>query len=259
MLNKEFSEQFDILWNNITSNQAPGLNEYEKSVVLTKAEKEVIKNHFMPNSKGNTLGLGYDASAKRQADFSMLMKVNRTDTPYTGSIDKIDDRSIVYQFPSDVYIILNESYKTDIVLEDVHKINRYQVIPLRFDEYERKMSKPFKRPLKDQVWRLVNNGEYSETQEPHEVYYNKYVELITDGTVLGENDSAEYVVRYIRAPKPIILEDLVEYTIDGVSNATECELDPILHDEILQRAIELAKAMWQGDVQTTIETGMRSE
>ena len=35
----EFSDQFDVLYNNITSNQAPGLNEYEKSVVLTKAEK----------------------------------------------------------------------------------------------------------------------------------------------------------------------------------------------------------------------------
>ena len=31
----EFSNQFDVLYNNITSNQAPGLNEYEKSVFLT--------------------------------------------------------------------------------------------------------------------------------------------------------------------------------------------------------------------------------
>lgn len=35
MNNKEFSREFDILYNNIMSNSAPGLNEYEKSVFLT--------------------------------------------------------------------------------------------------------------------------------------------------------------------------------------------------------------------------------
>jgi hypothetical protein len=34
---QEFSNGFDILYNNIMSNAAPGLNEYEKSFFLTKA------------------------------------------------------------------------------------------------------------------------------------------------------------------------------------------------------------------------------
>ena len=42
----EFSQEFDILYNNIASNQAPGLTEYEKSVLLTKAQDEIIKNYF---------------------------------------------------------------------------------------------------------------------------------------------------------------------------------------------------------------------
>jgi len=33
----EMSNEFDILYNNIMSNQAPGIDEYEKSVFLTKA------------------------------------------------------------------------------------------------------------------------------------------------------------------------------------------------------------------------------
>ena len=70
----EFSEGFDVRYNNITSNQAPGLNEHEKSLFLTTAQDEKIKNHFTANSKGNDLGQGFDDSAKRQADFSMLMK-----------------------------------------------------------------------------------------------------------------------------------------------------------------------------------------
>ena len=37
MNHTEFSNEFDVLYNNIMSNAAPGLNEYEKSVFLTKA------------------------------------------------------------------------------------------------------------------------------------------------------------------------------------------------------------------------------
>lgn len=61
----EFSDQFDVLYNNITSNQAPGLNEYEKSLFLTKAQDEIIKNYFTANSKGNNIQQGFDDSAKR--------------------------------------------------------------------------------------------------------------------------------------------------------------------------------------------------
>lgn len=34
-----------------------------------------------------------------------------------------------------------------------------------------------------------------------------------------------------------------------------CELDPVIHEEILQRAVELAKVAWAGDANLTIQTG----
>ena len=39
---EEWSLEFDLLYQNITSNQAPGLNEYEKSVFLTRAQEAVV-------------------------------------------------------------------------------------------------------------------------------------------------------------------------------------------------------------------------
>ena len=48
MTTQEFSNEFDVLYNNIMSNQAPGLDEYEKSVFLTKAQLEILKNYFNP-------------------------------------------------------------------------------------------------------------------------------------------------------------------------------------------------------------------
>lgn len=59
----EMRNLFNVLYNNIMSNQAPGLNEYEISVFLTKGEFEIVKNHFNP--KGNKYQEGFDDSKKR--------------------------------------------------------------------------------------------------------------------------------------------------------------------------------------------------
>ena len=245
MLISEFSDQFDVLYNNITSNQAPGLNEYEKSLFLTKAEKEIVKNYFSANSAGNTLKQGFDDSAKRQADFSVLMKTG-TCASVSNPPSKIDDRSSVYTYPNDVFIVINETVKVGTAYK--------QVIPLRYDEYTRLMSKPYKRPLKNQVWRLMNSGTVSGSTA------TKTVEVIA-----GPGDSiSSYSIRYVRTPKPIIVGNLDGLTIDGESAVSSgCEIDPILHEDILQRAVELAKVAWtatgQDNAQMVLQAGQRSE
>lgn len=328
----EFSDQFDVLYNNITSNQAPGLDEYEKSFFLTKAEKEIVKNYFTANSKGNNIGQGFDDSAKRQADFSVLMKtsyctplssvggetttdlrqctcssngqtvtlaysqmnfmpsivdgtytvtksgdyyvtsfvsggetvaVQITGWPFAGGgtlvlsttqyiVDngKIDPRSRLYLYPSDTFIVVNES----LILSTAKYL---QVIPLRYDEYTRLMSKPYKRPLKNQAWRLMNSGSVTGGNST-----SKIVEIVTN--IADENNIVQYNVRYVRIPKPIIVANLGDLSIDGQSEAsTECEIDPILHEDILQRAVELAKVAWtatgQENAQLVMAAGQRSE
>lgn len=67
---EEFSNEFDILYNNIMSNQAPGLDEYEKSVFLTRAQDDIVKRYF--TAKGNKDVEGFDSSIKRNIDFSLL-------------------------------------------------------------------------------------------------------------------------------------------------------------------------------------------
>ena len=238
MTTSEFSNEFDVLYNNIMSNAAPGLNEYEKSVFLTKAQEEIIKNYFNP--KGNKYSEGFDGSAKRQIDFSGLISV--ADGTAVGSPSTtFDIRAKVYKLPVDLFLMINESLTTNTGVK--------QVIPIRYDEYTRLMSKPYKEPLKYQAWRLVTKGEGNTVQS----------EVIPHS---GETIS-KYTVRYIRRPAPIITTNLSsEYgdvTINGVSTISECELNPNIHSEILQRAVELAKAAYQGDLQTSVELGQRSE
>lgn len=250
---QEFSDQFDVLYNNITSNQAPGLTEYEKSVFLTKSQDEVLKNYFNP--KGNKYQEGFDGNQKRQIDFSMLMS---QDTPgVTAGAGNFDSRTTGVaktSLPNDAWMIINE--KVTVTRNSVTNVY-LTVKPISFEEYDRLMSKPFKRPLKYQAWRLITKVSASNSSTT--------VDLIA-----GPSDTITgYSVRYIRRPLPIIIGDLDGLSINGYTygtgtNKTQgCELDPIIHEEILQRAVELAKVAWtatgQDNLQAVMQAGQRSE
>ncbi len=305
---EEMDNMFDVLYNNITSNQAPGLNAYEKSVFLTKGQDEILKNYFNPKSKGNNTQEGFDGSVKRQVDFSMLTTVATTSaTSYTYSLvsDKTDkDNKPVYSrtettvsTPQSTYsyteaydangkvlkdtmgnVLYTRNGGTDVsgfgtplfdmrentksitlpsklmyAINEMVEVTRnnkevlLQVVPVKFDEYSRLMCKPYKRPLKFQAWRLTNNDVVNKAD-----------------IVVGPSDTlTKYTIRYVRRPNPIIVSDLDGLTIDGISHASECELDPIIHTEILQRAVELAKIAWtntgQDNLQAVIQAGQRSE
>lgn len=303
---EEMDNMFDVLYNNITSNQAPGLNAYEKSIFLTKGQDEILKNYFNPKSKGNNTQEGFDGSVKRQVDFSMLTTVattsatsytyslvsgktdkdgkpvySRTETTaskstysYTaaydtdGNILKDDSDNVLYirnegtdvsGFGTPLFDMRENTKSVTLPSKLMYAINEMvevtrndkkillQVIPVKFDEYSRLMCKPYKRPLKYQAWRLTNNDVVNKAD-----------------IVVGPSDTlTKYTIRYVRRPNPIIVSDLDGLSIEGKSTATECELDPILHEEILQRAVELAKIAWtntgQDNLQAVIQAGQRSE
>ena len=244
MTTQEFSNEFDVLYNNIMSNQAPGLDEYEKSVFLTKAQLEILKNYFNP--KGNKYGQGFDENAKRQIDFSTLITVAKPSqyTPEGGYV-KFDDRSQLYKMPQDILLMLNETG-----INTVDGVRRLiSIIPMNYEEYARLMSKPWKQPLKNQGWRLFQS--------------TGGVDFISEIVIKYNSSLSDYKIRYVKRPKPIILANLAdEYSnisIEGLNTITDCELDPILHPEILQRAVELAKSAYIGDLKSNVELGQRSE
>lgn len=247
----EFSDRFDVLYNNIMSNAAPGLNEYEKSVFLTKAQSEIIKNYFNPS--GNKYKEGFDQSPKRQIDFSMLM---RNKALVANGALTYDLRGTSYTYPDDVLLIVNESL---LILDGNDKVTGIrQVIPITYDTYTRVMSKPFKEPLKNQAWRLITG-----------VSDNNSTAEIIPNNVDRKAASQQYQIRYVKKPRPIIVADLDQtvgdVTIEGEYHAQTSELDPSIHEEILQRAVELAKASYASDqsgqaqLQNQITVGQRSE
>lgn len=235
----EFSNEFDVLYNSITSNQAPGLDEYEKSVFLTQGQDDILVSYFDP--RRNKVQEGYDGSQKRQIDFSnVTIADSYTDSKFSPAIFDPRANSKSVSMPPKILMMINER----ITVTRDGKDTFLTVVPLQFQEYDRLMSKPYARPLKRQAWRIFN---YSSA-------VNKADFVVGPGDVIKE-----YSFRYVKRPKPIILAYLDGLTIDGESTPSKCELDPILHHEILKRAVELAKAAYLGDLQSQVALGQASQ
>lgn len=236
---KEFSFEFDILFNNIMSGSAPGLNEYEKSVFLTQAQEEILKNYFTP--KGNKYSEGINESPKRLIDFSVITIVAKL--PGTTATDSFFKNTKIYTRPTNIFLPL--SFK----LRD-NKANELIVVPITDKEIERLNSKPYKEPFKGYGY-LVNN---STTNKNYEV-------------IVGKSEiKKEYFMylRYIKYPTPIILADLstveTEFglaantlSINGIRIATDCKLSTEIHRDILDRAVNLAKLHFEGDPQGIVQ------
>ena len=145
MTTQEFSDQFDILFNNITSNQAPGINEYEKSVFLTKAQNQLVTEYF--NNRVDQVGGGFDGSQKRQYDFSSLIKTADLKPCTVDITQKLDRRSKSFLFPEDYFLSVNE-----MIWDSKYQ---YSVTAIDYAEYYRLMQKPFAYPPKKTIWRLI--------------------------------------------------------------------------------------------------------
>ncbi len=243
MTNEEFSNEFDVLYNSITSNQAPGLDEYEKSVFLTKAQSEILREYF--NSRVDGTNGGFDGSQKRQYDFSQLIRT----IELNQDIDEdnfgfaLDSRSVRFLFPDDYFLSINE------VIEDESYV--YSVLPISYTDYQRLLSKPYPYPPKNYVWRLFTSYYTPESEETGELP-GVVAEIL--GKFRDEGENLHYKLRYIKRPNPIILRDFTsdKLSIDGVSIETPCELPAQLHQEILERAVTLAKIAYQGGSTATI-------
>jgi hypothetical protein len=245
MRRAEFSDTFTTLLNSYNTQAQFGeqasareivLDEYEKSVLLTQAQDIIVKSYF--DGSLNSQGQGFDDSARRQIDFSSLIKVATLSASSVST--NFDDRGLMFKLPlmgrttdtCEVLFILNE--KVECTIDGLKK--QFVVVPINYKEYEREMSKPFAQPLKKQAWRLLQNDGSG---------YDIDTELILKQSIyekFKDNKSGiTYKIRYIRRPNPIILEDLPDgLEIDGKSNASECELNPIIHMDILNKAVELA-------------------
>lgn len=210
MTNPEFSIEFDILYNNISSNKAPGLNEYEKSVFLTKAQEQIVTELY---SGRNTTYSSFEETEEQRRYLHSLITTSSLEES-TDTDDIITSNSSIYKLPENIMFITYE-----IALITGNK--EVTVYPVSQDELSKIIKNPFRGPSNNRVLRLDLG--------------NNSIEVISN------YDIVKYLIRYIRKPNPIILTDLEDdLSINGISEESECELDSSLHRTILDRAVALA-------------------
>ena len=226
---EEWSLEFDLLYNNIASDKAPGLVEYEKSVFLTAAQEAVVVGLY----KGS-FGDSFESTEEVTAYLDTLVKQADCTEATDETLYKLSDKSYIYDTPSDLLFRTLESCKvtTSCGESDV------PVIPVTQDEYWRTIRNPFKKQNTRKVLRLS----YSTNENEEASVYDKkgYTELVSDYPI------TKYTVRYVAKPTPIILEDLSDdgQSIEGYTDAMPCKLPEVLHQTILAEAVRMAKASW---------------
>lgn len=263
MTSKEFSDQFDIQYNSIATNSAPSLDLYEKSVYLTRAQLELIKNYFVP--EGNKYKKGFEQSSKRRNDLKELIKTYNSIAFEDGGLKGLSANSQFFKIPQEVFLIIQEqavsldpnlcqnkdislditrrNTNPNIVLPGGGHLNGafekikgrpiLKVIPKTHDEYNTQIDNPFKNPDKNTVWRI----DYG---------FSNVASSLRNIELISKYNIYMYKLRYIKYPNPIILTNLNDLypnenlSIEGKNTETPSDLHKSMHSEILDRAVELA-------------------
>lgn len=248
MTNEEFSNTFDTMLSTYQHVAQVGeqasiadvtLDEFEKSIFLTQAQDQIVKTYF--ERQLNSSGEGFDDSTRRQLDYNKLITTSTIRALKTRD-EAFSERGVVLDFSDSVFGTYTDTETGQVYLKSpLFIINErvatkdgqsYVIVPINYKDYDRMQSRAYNEPLKRQAWRLFETDVST---------LNTSVELILRSDAA---DFDKYVIRYIRRPRPIVLVDLSDIdnslSIEGVSKITQCELNPGIHNEILQLAVQLA-------------------
>lgn len=232
MTTREFSDSFDALLSSYSQPSPFGegavditLDEYEKSVFLTKAQKEIVEAFYSGQSN---LQIAFEEKEQMREALDALVKTITPSQLSESSLPEkykhLHDGKHVFSFytiPSNLLYIVFEEIKFSSYLSGCVKGMSAVVVPTTHDEVWYKTQNPFRGPSKQRVLRV--NAD------------DNLIELISDYPI------GSYLLRYVEEPKPIILTDLPDgLSIEGISEETGCKLPSFVHHKILDVAVNLA-------------------
>jgi hypothetical protein len=215
---QEFSNSFDTLLqpyitkDNFGEQNNLAFDEYEKSIFLTKAQEQIVLELYQELEQSEEVR-------------KYLSNLIRTDN-YVP-IGEQDETLINNNFKSYKVEISNDIlfmiYEQCTLSDENNCINNkiVSVVPTIHDDLDKVLKNPFKSPNSRKVIRLD---------------FDNKIELISKYNI------SNYKVRYLKKPNPIILvalEDNLSIN-NGDTKVSNGETNPILHERIVQRAVQLA-------------------
>lgn len=218
---KEFQTHYDM-----SSSGAPDMNNYEISLFLTQAVRDLVDEIYHNFEHTEYVKRGLGPLIKEQE----LSLVNAADY-----FDNINVAECV--LPSDLFYMLQENVKLN------NAPGKVEIISEDLDNINKSVKNPFRRPNKNKVYRTQIG--------------DKRVRIYSS----GEDQVTHYKVKFLKKYKPIILSNfatdpdlLGTETIEGSNSPSLTELPDFLHDKLVRRAVVLAiKSFRNNNLQTQIE------
>lgn len=213
---KEFQTMYDM-----SSYGAPDLNNYEISLFLTQAIRDIVNEIYQNFEHTEYVKRGLGPLIKEQS------------LAFVASDDYFDAVEVIEAIlPDDMYYILQENVKLS------NKKGKVEVIAEDLDYINKSIKNPFRRPNKNKVLRTQIG--------------DKRVRLYSSEPV------THFKIKYIKKHSPIVLTDfttdpdlLGTETINGKNKPTMTELPEFLHDKIIKRGVLLAiKSFRENNLQT---------
>lgn len=215
---QEFSNTFDTLLQpyitkDINGNQNNlAFDEYEKSVFLTKAQEQIVLELYQE----------LEQSEEVRKYLSNLIKTDNYVPVGEQNESLINNnfKSYKVEISNDILFMI---YEQCTLSDENNCINNkvVSVVPTIHDDLDKVLKNPFKSPNSRKVIRLD---------------FDNKIELISKYNI------SNYKVRYLKKPNPIILVELEDNLSinNGDTKVSNGETNPILHERIVQRAVQLA-------------------
>ena len=213
---QELSNLFDTLLQPYITKDVLGeqntlaFDEYEKSIFLTKAQEQIVLELYQE----------LEQSEENRKYLSNLIK--------TGNYVPIgeQDNTLINNTFKSYKVEIEDSvlfmiYEQCTLSDENNCINGriVSVVPTIHDDLDKVLKNPFKSPNSRKVIRLD---------------FDNKIELISKYNI------SNYKIRYLKKPNPIILVKLEDLNIDKKQEVSNGETNPILHERIVQRAVQLA-------------------
>ncbi len=197
---KQGMDKFDSL-------NYPNLEPEQIDLLFNQAIGMFVKQRYGYN---NSKKESFEETQKRTEDLKTLVKTSVI-VPLTNNVNNIDLNSNFIDIPIDHWITIFEKANiTYLNCNSVSTTEDVEIIPIQHNDYNKIINNPFAKPTTDKVLRLV-------TQEGIELLHS------SDSTINN------YKLRYIKEPAKV---DLL--------NNVDCDLTPMVHDEIISLAISIA-------------------
>ena len=213
---QELSNLFDtllqpfIVKDNFGEQNTLAFDEYEKSIFLTKAQEQIVLELYQE----------LEQSEENRKYLSNLIKT-RNYVP-VGEQDETLINNTFKSYKVEIEdSVLFMIYEQCTLSDENNCINGriVSVVPTIHDDLDKVLKNPFKSPNNRKVIRLD---------------FDNKIELISKYNI------SNYKIRYLKKPNPIILVKLEDLNIDKKQEVSNGETNPILHERIVQRAVQLA-------------------